>query len=361
MKKPVLYFLWLLSMLALYLGVILVFGTLTDYQPAPVLPAQSVQHSEKKIITDSVVSFLIWNMGYAGLGEEATFFYNRSTLYAGNMMVRPPKNLLEKYFKGTTEAPKRWKADYYLFQEVDFASKRSYYHNQYQALAKNAPGQFAAYFPNFVVKRVPAPLLEPWRAFGAVNSGLTTISAYEPESAQRYQLPGKFAWPTRLFMLDRCLGITRYPMKNGKKLVVINIHNEAFDSKGTIKKIQMGFLKTILLQEYKKGNYVVAGGDWNTCPPFFLVDRFIKGKTPDDYTVEGIDPEFLPEDWRWIYDPTVPTNRANSTPYKKGETFVTLIDFYLVSPNVRVLSVKGIDLQFKDSDHQPVWMEVRLD
>jgi endonuclease/exonuclease/phosphatase family metal-dependent hydrolase len=360
MKKPILYFLWLLSMFALYFGVILVYGTLTDYQPEVFLKIKPSQKSDQQEIADSVISLMTWNLGYGGLGAEATFFYNRSTLYAGKMMVRSSKPLVEKYFKGTSSAPERWKADIYLFQEVDSSSKRSYYLNQYEALMQHAKGQFAAYFPNFVVKRVPAPLLEPWRAFGEVNSGLATISKYQPYATERWQLPGKFPWPTRLFMLDRCLGVTRFNLKNGKKLIVINIHNEAFDGEGTIKKLQMAFLKTMLLQEYQKGNYVIAGGDWNTGPPFFPVDRFIKGKTPSDYTTQGIDSAFLPEDWRWIYDPTLPSNRANSQAYVKGETFVTLLDFFLVSPNVQVTSVKCIDQQFRDSDHQPVWMEAKL-
>ena len=44
-----------------------------------------------------------------------------------------------------------------------------------------------------------------------------------------------------------------------------------------------------------------------------------------------------------------------------GKTFVTLIDFYLVSPNIRVEEVKGINIKFRYSDHQPVRLKVSLE
>ena len=70
--------------------------------------------------------------------------------------------------------------------------------------------------------------------------------------------------------------------------------------------------------------------------------------------------DFMPADWQWVYDPKIPTNRSNRTVYRPGETFTTLIDYFLVSPNVAVLEVQCIDEQFADSDHQAVRMQVRL-
>jgi len=37
-----------------------------------------------------------------------------------------------------------------------------------------------------------------------------------------------------------------------------------------------------------------------------------------------------------------------------------LIDFYLVSPNVSIEKVEGVDMDFEFSDHQPVRLEIRL-
>jgi hypothetical protein len=45
-----------------------------------------------------------------------------------------------------------------------------------------------------------------------------------------------------------------------KELVLINTHNEAFDP-GDIRRAQMDYLRTFMIDEYSKGNYVIAGGD----------------------------------------------------------------------------------------------------
>jgi endonuclease/exonuclease/phosphatase family metal-dependent hydrolase len=359
MKK--LRLLWLLPLLALlYVVGVIGYGTLTDYQPTGASPAEVGAHASEKIVKDSVLSLLSWNLGYAGLGAEADFFYQGSGFFTSRgRMVRPPKTLVDQYFEGTTNAIKNYRADFYLFQEVDHASKRSYFRNQFKAIQQKAPGFFAGYFPNYRAKRVPLPLLEPWNAYGAVNSGLGTYSKVAPTEAKRLQMPGKFGWPKRLFMLDRCLGFTRYKTSFGKDLIVINIHNEAFD-KGGIKQQQERFLRELALREYAKGNYVIAGGDWNTCPPFFAPDKFMPGKAPAGEEGQNMNPDLFPVDWNWIYDPTVPTNRNNDRPYRQFKTFVTLIDYYLVSPNVKVRKVKGIKQEFRFSDHQAVWMEVEL-
>ena len=88
-------------------------------------------------------------------------------------------------------------------------------------------------------------------------------------------------------------------------------------------------------------------------------DTFSKNNK-EDYSQTNIAEDFLPQGWTWAFDKMTPTNRKLSTAYTKGETFTTLIDFYLTSPNVEVLKVETIDLDFQYSDHQPVKLEVKL-
>ena len=61
--------------------------------------------------------------------------------------------------------------------------------------------------------------------------------------------------------------------------------------------------------------------------------------------------------WEWVYDANVPTNRKVTEAYKRDETFTTIIDFYLVSPNINIEITQGVDLDFKYADHQPVYIE----
>ena len=350
----------LIGLFLLYVLIVLIHGTFTDYQPEKVVTLPAKSGSGPKVIEDSILSFAIWNVGYGGLGEESNFFYDNSYgLLSRGRMIRSPKPAVEKNIAGMTSFVASTKADFFLFQEVDFRSKRSYYINQYEAMQQARSDYSANFTVNYQVKRVPVPVLEPWRVYGATKSGLATYGRFQPTSVTRLQLPGTFSWPTRIFQLDRCLLVNRYQCAGGKELVVINLHHSAYDAKGDLKQVQMNFLRDLVLEEYQKGNYVIAGGDWNLCPPFFRFDGFAPGKTAG-YNQFNIEPDFLPDTWRWIYDTRVPTNRKTKTRYEAGETFVTLIDFFLVSPNINVLTAKGINQGFRFSDHQPVWMEIEL-
>lgn len=350
----------ILLLFVLYVGIALLHGTITDYQPPKKETLEPAQMAARSMISDSVLSFAIWNLGYGGLGKESDFFFDSGqSMVSGGRMVRATRPLVEKNIAGFSQFAKSTKADFFLFQEVDFQSKRSYFIDQFDVVREQLP-EFSAYrSTNYRVARVPLPVLEPWHVYGKIWSGLGSFAAYQPEQTERLQLPGSFSWPTRIFQLDRCIAYQKFAVKGGKTLIVLNVHNSAYDAKGDLKAQQMEYLKELVLREYEKGHYVVVGGDWNMCPPYFQFDQFMPGQTAG-YSQFNIPADFLPEGWQWVYDSTIPTNRKNRDPFVAGETFITLIDFFLISPNVKVRSVKGIDQGFEYSDHQPVWMEVEL-
>ena len=357
MKKGIRFLGVFLLLLLAYVVVVLLHGTFTDYQPEEKIRLDITGQGQTAVLSDSVLSAIIWNVGYAGLGKESDFFYdNDGFLLSKGHMVRPGKELTVKNIAGMKQVIGQTKADFWLFQEMDERSKRSYFMDMVDTTALVLNGISHTFAPNYKTPRVPLPLLEPWNAYGEVLSGLATYSRFTPASAHRYQLPGDFGWPMRIFNLDRCLAVHRYKHAKGPDLVMINIHNSAFDKGGVLKQQELGYLRKLVLAEYKKGNYVVAGGDWNMCPPNFPSDAF----SPGQGQRLNLDADFFPEDWLWVYDPRVATNRQLDSPYEAGKTFTTLIDFFLVSPNVKVRTIKGIDLQFQHSDHQPVWLEFEL-
>ncbi|MDX1667696.1 MAG: endonuclease/exonuclease/phosphatase family protein, partial [Saprospiraceae bacterium] len=196
--------LWLLLVFALYMGGILLYGTLNDFQPEELIDLQAYQPSSNVQIRDSLLSFFIWNVGYGGLGKESDFFFDHGNMFfSGDRMVRPPRFMVEKNVEGIVQRIATTKADFFLLQEVDFKSKRSYYLPQFEMIGASKSG-FAAYFaPNYQLPYVPIPLLEPWKAYGAVNSGLGTYTRFRPVDSKRMQLPGSFSWPTSIFQLDR--------------------------------------------------------------------------------------------------------------------------------------------------------------
>jgi endonuclease/exonuclease/phosphatase family metal-dependent hydrolase len=345
--------LFLVIFAALSLIGLLIFGTVTDYSPDPG-SSTNVEISGKGIPPeeiDTILNFFNWNIGYGGLGKEMDFFYD------GGKTVRAPHEYLNKYFEGILNTILSYDSiDFYLIQEIDHHSKRSYYVNQYDTLLNQLKNYSASLGINYNVKYVPLPITN---GLGKVYSGLATYSKYQPKESKRYQYPGKFRWPTRIFYLDRCFLSQQYPLANGKELIVINTHNSAYDETGKVREQEMNFLREYVLNEYDKGNYIIAGGDFNQCPPGYDVNKFLPVGGYNGFIPPAGNFDLLPDGWLWCYDPDVPTNRHVETPLD-DKTFKTLIDYYLISPNIELLYVKTIHMNFEYSDHQPVLMQVRL-
>jgi endonuclease/exonuclease/phosphatase family metal-dependent hydrolase len=363
MKRVFKIILYPVLALVLYIVVILLHGTLTDWQPEATLPMLT-KGKGQAVLTDSNLTLVSWNLGYGGDGAESTFFYdNGGFLTSGGLMVRPTEALSRKNLKGMTDLVESFPADFYLFQEADVDSHRSYNIDQIATISSKLPEYANSFALNYNAQRVPLPVFEPWNAIGKTYGGLATISKYKPTEATRLQLPGKFDWPIRIFQLDRCLGVTRFKTAWNKELVLVNVHNSAYDKDGVMKKGEMAFLKDLLLKEYAKGNYIICGGDWNQRPPNTTVMSFAPQQAGDDKDGEEgntIADDFMPEGWLWAYDSTIPTNRSLVTPYNKKTSKVNLIDFFLLSPNVVLKEVHGMDNEFSFSDHQPVNIKVLL-
>jgi endonuclease/exonuclease/phosphatase family metal-dependent hydrolase len=333
--------------LVLAFGGLLLFSTITDYKPPE--KEQVAVEGQAILQPDSIHTFMIWNIGYGGLGKEVDFFYD------GGKTVRAPREIYDKDINGVYQfLQSNDSVDFFLLQEVDRNSKRSYRQDQFAEIGERLQDFTYSFGMNYNVKFIPIP---PTNPLGKVVGGLASYSRFSPTSATRFSFPGNFAWPKRIYFLDRCFLVKRFDLPNGKELLVINTHNSAYDD-GGLKKKQMEYLKNFLIQEYEKGNYVIVGGDWNQCPPNFDVYKF--AKEDSDYAQLNIDFDYLPSDWLWAYDPDITTNRKLTTAYNPAKTFATIIDFYLISPNIELLRIKGIDQGFEFSDHQPVFMKVRL-
>ena len=326
---------------------IIVYAIISDYKP-----------KEKEIVTTSVkpeilndsmeLSLLTWNIGYCGMDKEMDFFYD-----GGTRVFTPEatciKNLLEiKRFLTQNDS-----TDFILLQEVDKHSKRSYHINEFDSLKNALKAYFTSFAKNYDVFFVPVPPVTP---MGKVLSGLTIFSKYQPTSSVRYSFPGEYGFPKQLFMLDRCFLVNRYPLSNGKELLIINTHNEAFDP-GQIREAQMSYLKDFLLIEYRNGNFIITGGDWNQDPPGFQSD-FAVNKT--DTTQMIIPNDYLTPDWKWLYDNRTPSERNVLTAYDPSSTTTNIFDFFLISPNIVSVSVEGIQLNFENSDHNPVIIKIKL-
>jgi endonuclease/exonuclease/phosphatase family metal-dependent hydrolase len=347
LKKILRYILILIIVIAVGFAGLIAFALITDYKPGEQEPI-SVSEKPTVLNTPTTITLLTWNTGYAGLDNEMDFFFD-----GGTKVITPEKKCIEN-LKGIGNFLKSNDSiDFIFLQEVDKKSKRSHYLNEFDTLKKELKDHSSFFAKNYDVFFVPKPLSEP---MGKVLSGIATFSKFTPASSVRYKFPGDFGFPTQLFWLDRCFMVNRHPLANGKELIVINTHNEAFDE-GDIRKAQMEYLKVFILNEFSKGNYVVAGGDWNQCPPDFK-PMFMSNKVNTSQMT--MPSGYLPAEWKWIFDPTTPSNRSVIAAYDPATTTTTVIDFFLLSPNLESDFVKCIQLDFKYSDHNPVIIKVKL-
>jgi endonuclease/exonuclease/phosphatase family metal-dependent hydrolase len=333
---------------------LLVYTMISDYKPGE---EEMISKSDSvSVLNDSLTySFLTWNIGYAGLDKDMDFFYD-----GGTKSITPEPNCLDNISGIEEFLASNDTVDFICIQEVDKKSKRSYRINEYDSISKRLPDYYSFFAINYKVPFVPLPISKP---MGKVLSGIAVFSKYIPESSTRYSLPGDFGFPVQLFQLDRCFIVNRYKLNNGKELVLINTHNEAFDKSGNIRRAQMERLKAFVLDEYNSGNYIVAGGDWNQYPPDFKpVFRGNKGFTGQvgNFNLRGIESGFMPEGWKWIYDPETPSFRTVMNSYNPATTPVSICDIFLISPNINPVSVKCHNLGFANSDHNPVIIKVKL-
>jgi len=113
-------------------------------------------------------------------------------------------------------------------------------------------------------------------------------------------------------------------------------------------------------EERAKGNYVIAGGDWNHAILGSLTLYPSVQQVPD-WVAELKDSD-LPEGFSVVAPDNltnVPTCRGDDIPYEKDKTYTTTVDGWIVSDNV-VATARNIDTQFAYSDHNPVLLSFTL-
>lgn len=331
---------------AIYIVGVLAYGTITEHHFED--ETKLSQDSENiQSLSDSTFELISWNIGFFGLGEESDFFYD------GGEDVFQSKETVQKNIDGIINLiEEQTNVDFFLLQEVDSFAWRSQkldFFEQFEALEN--PYQFH-YALNYASTFVPIPIFNP---LGPTYGGLCSMSKFPVKEAFRYDLRTESLWPKRMFFLKRCFLIQRIPLEE-KDLIVINIHNSAYDRSGAKNNKEMHHILEYAQLEYAKDNYVVLGGDWNQNPPDYK-----SNDSPEAYKNSSFTNEDIPEGWQWVADVTTPTNRKLDKPYSREQSYTSVIDHYLISPNVQVDSIAVIDMQFAYSDHQPVYLKVTLD
>lgn len=350
MKKALKILFCALGALLLLAVCFVLFLTVKEYKPAPVEELTLSAAAEQPLLQPGQsLDILSWNIGYGGLGAESDFFMD-----GGREVRAADEQTVLRYLAGIGQSIDAAGADLVLLQEVDIDSARSFGIDQAQTLAGERPYVHAQ---NYSCPFVPYP----WPPIGRVHSGLMSTGDYAVQEAQRIALPCPFSWPVSAANLKRCLLVSTLPIEGSDaKLILVNLHLEAYDD-GEGKKAQTEQLRSFIQSEYEKGNYVIAGGDFNQVFPGSL--EVYPNAHPELWEPGVLTDELLPEGWRYACDSAVPSCRLLNQPYDPSDTADTqyyLIDGFILSPNVELEAVSTLDLGFENSDHNPVLLSVTL-
>jgi endonuclease/exonuclease/phosphatase family metal-dependent hydrolase len=353
--KKVLLVLIIVVLVPITLGAVFITTlSLTEYRPNEVEPVTIEFNQSNQISTGDIIKIMTFNIGYASLSKTEDFVMD------GGVKSKPDsKTLVTDNLDGILSIVNSYQADIYFFQEVDIASNRSFLINQLSLIQQSLPNQSSAYAPNFRVLFVPFPF-SIGNMIGKVESGIVTTTSFETTESVRIQLPGEFAWPIRLANLKRALIVTRLPIANSmKELVLINGHLSAYDD-GSMREQEMAKLREIMMTEQLKGNYVIVGGDFNQTFP--NADGLYPITDTSNYVAPVIPSSFLPSQFTYAIDLTKPTCRLLNQPYNPLDpnTQYYLIDGFIVSSNILVHQIETIDHDFEYSDHNPVTMSFEL-
>lgn len=340
----------IVAILVVFILALVAFLTVTEYNPPATQEIEIHGVARETLEPGQSVSVVTWNAGYGGLSRQADFFMD-----GGDGVRTVSHDGVLANLAGIEDELAALDPDFIFLQEVDQDSERTHGINERARIATAfAPAYASAYALNYDVAYVPYPL----PPIGAVESGIMTLSRMQPSSAERVQLPCPFSWPVRLGNLKRCLLVERVPIQGGTaELVLVNLHLEAYDD-GEGKEAQTAMLLQILQEEYAKGNYVIAGGDFNQSFPDGT-DRYPIASGAD-WTPGTLGD--LPAGWRYAWDSAAPTCRLLNQPYSAGSsgTQFYVIDGFILSPNVEPVSVRTQDAEFAVTDHNPVVLEARL-
>jgi len=354
-KKLLKWILSLLLVLVLVIGgyaayVFLAYYRVEDRLPLEVETVGSAVN--RALAAGEVYRVASYNIGFGAYSDDYSFFMDGGK----ESRARSPEAVQENV-TGAVSAVEELDPDFLLLQEVDVDGTRSYHQDEWALVCGQVSFLHGTFAQNYDSPYLFWPLLEP---HGANRAGQATFSKFPIVSALRRQLPIEEG-VMKLVDCDRCYSVQRIPLTDGsgKELVLYNLHLSAYTSDGTIAEEQLEMLFADMLSEYQKGNYTVAGGDFNK--DLLGNSSEVFGVSGPEYTWAQPIPEELVPEGLTIVAPfaeaePVPSCRNADRPYGP-DNYVVTVDGFIVSGNVHVVEAVVADTGFRWSDHNPVYMD----
>lgn len=351
----------LLGLVVLILGGYVIYLSCQYYRIEDNQTLEVLGDNSELVSLDTKYTISTYNIGFGAYSHDFSFFMDSGemldgTKVSGTGSKAKNKDTVLKNVNGAISTVSNLDADFMFFQEVDVKATRSFKVNQLNML-KDAFSDYSNTFAyNFHSAFLFYPIFDP---HGATDAGIATFSKYKIDSSVRRSFPIDDGFFAKFFDLDRCFSVNRLKINGSEKeLVLINLHMSAYDEGGLIRAKQLELLNKVLTEEKEKGNYVIAGGDFNhdivNSGELFETTQ----KKPEwVYSLSG---DQLTDGYSFVGATNAPTCRSTDIEYTKGVNYTVVIDGFIVSDNVESVSITNIDSDFMYSDHNPVKFEFKL-
>lgn len=377
-QKILRVFLIIIGVIVLLAGGFLIWLTANEYKPKAVekVEIDTSEGEGKKLKKGENIKIFTWNFGFGQLGDNADFIMD-----GGKEVMPSTEERVKVNIAGFEGSISSLNPDIIFIQEIDRDSKRAYHIDQYKQIQGEYPilastadkedpefnGYVSTFAYNMRTKFLPYPISDP---MGKIDSGIATFSKYQISDSERISLPVSYNWPVRTFNFKRCLLVNRTPVYDkdgndtGKEFVFINLHLEGYDDNNGRER-QCKKLIEFIKQEYDKGNYVVAGGDFNQT--FSNVDTSmypIHDEIEDIWKPGKLDVQDVGENFTCYMDNTNPTCRSLDKVYKdadKDNFQYYMLDGFIVSNNIKVNSINTYHAYFAPCDHNPVMIDMIIE
>ena len=341
-------FVWVKVLLALFIIVLLavggyvayVFLTYSRIEDNVELTVEG--NSREPAQTGKEYTAVSYNIGFGAYTADFTFFMDGGK----ESRARSKESVLE-CVNGSAQNALSFDPDIVLFQEVDTDSTRSWHVNQKEIIrtAFDQTGNWDSVFAqNYHSAYLMYPLNKP---HGKSNSGRS--------------LPIATGFK-KILDLDRCYNYSRIPVENGKELVIFNAHLSAYGTDASQGNTQLQMMFDDMRREYEKGNYVLCAGDFNhdfTCDS---IEYFNPGSGESFSWCAPFPDDIIPEGFIKCADYAegmVPSTRNTDIPYSE-DSFVVILDGFIVSDNIEYTYVQNVDEGFQYTDHNPVVLKFIL-
>lgn len=310
-------------------------GNLSEEQLVEIIQYESSNNSAEK----DTFSIVTYNIGYLS-GMTNNVAMERSEGFVADNLTKA-QELINNY-----------NPDFIGFQEIDFDSDRSYNVNQMEEIAKTNEYGYGAIAVNWDKNYVPFPYLPPSAHFSQMLSGQGVLSKYPiaTNTTEVLVKPESNPFYYNAFYLDRLAQICSVDV-NGKKVIIINVHLEAF-----VEETRVEHVKTVLAlyHQYSNDHPVLLIGDFNSVSPFATNRHEYENDISTNILFEEEGLAVAIPEAQYL------ANEVSYFTFNSGKPNIKIDFIFYNEDKIAPLESKVLTEAGEISDHLPVWFKFVL-